>query len=305
MKALAVRLHGLREMLRLLRRRPASFALALLLATSALTLLLAGALLGRTMMAVAGKLPLAPEINVFLAAGTAPADLRQLQSRLTARPDVQSVEAVTRDEALRSIAPRLGSALEELKSNPLPDVLVVTLRSGIDPADLEAAISELRGLPRVGSAVADVQWHRQLSALRDLGTGWGIAIGVIASALLVSILIAAVGLLLSGCAPVLRVMSTVGADTRFIARPYVYASFFTLACAAGLAVILCSASARHRALDWTPVARGYGAMVEVGPSVEWIAGLVVGAGLFGAVAAAVGMRRALRRSAAVISPWTT
>ena len=66
MKAIAVRAHGLREMVRLIRRRPASFLLAVLLAAAAFTLPLAGASVARSVAPVVQRLPLGPENNLFL-----------------------------------------------------------------------------------------------------------------------------------------------------------------------------------------------------------------------------------------------
>ena len=295
MRALAVRAHALREMFRLLRRRPGSFVLAVLLAAAAFTVPLAGAALARAAAPLAQQLPLGPEISLFLSMSASPAEIRQLQSQLAARPGVTQVDWITRDAALEALAKRTGNiALGELKANPLPDVLVVVMARKTAPAEVEQALAELRGLPRVESIAADTGWHRKLAAILRTAAAAGALVGALAVALLVLIVLASVQLQLSSAAEYVRVLRLVGADARFIVRPFVYAGALTLAGGAFLAAGLTSAGLIAAAPQAAELALLYGATLSLQPlPLEWLAAVAAGSAVIGGTVAAVAARRTL------------
>ena len=295
MRAVAVRVHALREMLRLLRRQPGSFFLAVLLAAAAFTVPLAVTSIARSVAPLAQQLPLGPEISLFLSMSASPAEIRQLQSQLTARPGVTQVEWITRDAALRALAQRTGSsALGELKANPLPDVLVVALAPQTAPAEVEQALGELRKLPRVESIAADTDWHRKLAAILRAAAAAGALLGAVAATMLVLIVLASVQLQLSSAAEYVRVLRLVGADARFIVRPFVYAGALTLAGGAFLAAGLTSAGLIAAAPQAAGLAQLYGATLSLQPlPLEWLAAVTAGSAVVGGAVAALATRRAM------------
>lgn len=298
MKAVAVRVHGLREMARLLRRRPGSFALAVLLAAAAFTVLLAGASVARSAAPLVRQLPLGPEINLFLAASASAAEIRQLQAELGGRPGVTRAEWITRDVALKSLAQRAGnSGLGDLKANPLPDVIVLTLAPKTTPDELEAASAELRRLPRVEAVAADTGWHRQLTTILRAAALAGLLVGGLAAVLLVLIVLASVQLQLTASAEYVRVLRLVGADTRFVVRPFAYAGALTLGGGMALAAALTSAGLAAVAPAAAELAQLYGASPELQPlPAAWLAGTTAGAAVTGGAVAALGARWVLRRA---------
>jgi cell division transport system permease protein len=296
MKALAVRAHGLRETWRLLRRRPASFVLAVLMAGVAFTALLIGASLLRAAAPLAERLPRGPEINLFLSASAAPTEVRELQSRLAGRPDVAQVEFIGREAALQSLAGRAGNrGLGELKPNPLPDVLVVTLAAEAAPAAVEQAMAEMRRLPRVESVLADTSWHQNLVALRKAVARLGAVSAALAAALLALIVIASVRLQLAGSAEDVQVLRQVGADTRFIVRPFVYAGALALSAGVLLAGAAAAFALTALAAPLAALAQVYG--VDLAPEPlpwPWLLALAAAAALLGGMIAALGARWVLR-----------
>ena len=297
MTALAVRAHALRETARLIRSRPGSFLLAVLLAAAAFALPLTVASVVRSAAPLVQQLPAGPEVNLFLAASTSTAEIRQLQSQLAARPGVAQVEWVTRDAALKALAQRTGSSgLAELKTNPLPDVLVVTLSSQAAPAEVDEAIAQWRRLPRVESVAADTGWHRQLRGLLRVAVAAGTLVGGLAAALLALVVLASVRLQLSASAEYVRVLRLVGADTRFIVRPFAYAGALTL----GLGMLVASglgwAALAAAAAPAAELAQAYGAALDLRPlPSQWLASLTAGAAIVGGLVAALGSRWGLRR----------
>ncbi len=291
MKALAVRGYALREMLRLLRRRPGSFVLAVLLAAAAFTVPLFSAPVMLAAAPLADELRLGPEINLFLAPATPSAEIRQLQSSLSRRPNVTRVEWITREAALESLVQRSGTAIGDLKANPLPDVLVVSLAADTPPAALETAAAEMRSLPRVESVGADTGWHGKLAAaLRTAATAGLLLLGL-SAALLVLIVLGAVQLQLSTSRDDIRVLRLVGADDGFIVRPFAYAGGLTLACAALLAAALASAALGRVGTQASELAGLYGLTLTIPPlRLEWLAAVVALAAFVGYVTAALGTR---------------
>lgn len=296
MNALAVRAHAVREMVRLLRRRPGNFVLAVLLAAAAFTLPLTGASVARSAGPLADQLPLGPEINLFLAPAVLAAEIRQLQSRLAGHPGVMQVEWITRDSALKTLARRAGnSALGELKDNPLPDVLVVTMSAQSAPDEVEQAVSDMRGLPRVETVVADTAWHRKVAAVLSTVAAVGALFGALAAVLLVLIVLASVQLQLASSADEMRVLRLVGADTRFMVRPFAYAGALTLACGIALAAGLTWAGLEAAAPQAATLAKLYGVELTLEPlPLEWLAAATFGAAILGGVTAALGTRWTLR-----------
>ncbi len=292
MKALAVRAHGLREMARLIRRRPASFLLAVLLAAAAFTAPLAGATLARSAAPAIRQLPLGPEVNLFLASTASAAEIRQLQPQLAGRPGVAKVEWISRDAALKALAQRAGSGgLAELKANPLPDVLVVTLVPEAAPADVEAVIADLRRLPQVESVAADVDWHRQLRRLLDAAAAAATPVAGLGVVLLALSVVAAVRLQLTDATEQVQVLRLVGADTRFIVRPFAYAGALAL----GLGMLLASgvawAGLAAASGPLVELVRAYGAEFELRPLPAcWLAAAVVCAAIVGGLGASLGAR---------------
>lgn len=297
MKALAVRAHALREAARLVGRQPGSFLLALLLAAAAFTIPLTAASVVRSAAPLLRQLPVGPEVNLFLAASTSTTEIRQLQSQLAGHPDVAQVEWVTRDAALKALAQRAGgTGLADLKTNPLPDVLVVTLSSPAAPAEVDAAIAEWRRLPPVESVAADTGWHRQLRGLLRAATAAGMLVGGLVTALLALVVLASVRLQLTASSDYVRTLRLVGADIRFIVRPFAYAGALTL----GLGMAVASG------LTWAVVATAtapaaelveiYGTTLDLRPlPAGWLAVLTAGAGVVGSLIASLGSRWGLRK----------
>jgi cell division transport system permease protein len=298
MKALAVRAHALREMARLIRRRPGSFLIAVLLAGAAFTVPLAAASIARSAAPLVEQLPLGPEINLFLAASASTAEIRQLQSQLAGRTAVARVDWITRDAALKALARRTGSGgLADLKTNPLPDVLVVTLSPQTTPAEVESVLGELRRLPRVESVAADTGWHRQLRGLLRTAAVAGTLVGGLVLALLVLVVLASVLLQLTASAEYVRALRLVGADTRFIVRPFAYSGALTLGLGMLAAAGLTWAGLATAAPPAAELVRIYGAELDLQPLPPlWLAALVAGATILGGLIAALAGRRALRRA---------
>lgn len=263
----------------------------------AFTLPLTGASVARSVAPLVQRLPLGPEINLFLAASASTTEIRQLQSQLAARRGVTEVEWISREAALAALVRRAGDrALGELKASSLPDVLVVTLSPRSEAADVDATLAELRRLPGVDSVAADAAWHRQLRGLLRAAAAASAGIAALATTLLALILLASVQLQLTSSADYVRLLRLVGADRRFVVRPFAYAGALTLCLGMVLAAGLTWGTLAAAANPLAELAQAYGVSLELRPlPVGWLVAAAGGATLVGGLIAAIGARWGLRR----------
>ncbi len=294
--------HALRETGRLLRRRSATFSLAVLLAACALVVPLLAVTIGYGLAPLASRVPLTPEISVFASLSATNQDIRSLKAKLESLPNVERVQWITRDQSLAELARRTGSIapLSELKPNPLPDTLVLTLARRVQPDDLDRTAAEIRKFARVDGVYVDSGWYRKAVGLGQIVFKVAGFAGFATLALLALVVVGAVRLVAMTDRDELRLLRLLGADTRQIVRPYAYAGGFALLLATLLAMTAVTALLGSLAPDlgWLSQVLAVPIGLDVLP---WPAqaGLAGAALLLGMMGGAIGLRSALRRVARV------
>lgn len=271
---------------------PLAFLTSVMAAAAAFFVPVLAATLPRAALDLRALVAPAMELNVFVAVGTAGPDVRALNQRLAALPEVANVTLIGRDAALAQLTEttdgRAAAAIAELKSNPLPDVLVAKVRVGVTPAALDAAVADIRQWPRVDSVAADMGWYRKAIAWGDLGRSAAIVIGSVGLWLILWTLIGAVRRLAHQPREEAEVLTLVGADPVVMRRPYAYLGGVTLA--SGMVVSLGAVSLTNvwLAPQLATLSTLYGqALPWVMPPVQVLLGLVLGAGLAGTALASV------------------
>ena len=297
MSLLSVRLDALAQALHRLASQPLTTGLALALATLSLLLPLLVATLAAPLAAAWGRFDAPAQAVVFVAAGTPSRDIEALRTQVAALPRVVDATHVTREAALEALARRApGGSLPELKTNPLPDTIVVRLARATTAAEADGTIAALRKLGRVDAVQFDSAWYRRWTAGVRIGAA-ALAVGAaVLGGLCLLALVAACRLPSITGRDELRVLALVGAPPRQRRRPFAYAGALIglaaglLACAAvaatlaGLAPVLADVrEATGWALTW--------------PLLPWPvqAGVVAAGGLLGLVA---GIRAGWRADAA-------
>jgi len=297
MNRLAVRAHALRTALRAFGRQPLLAALALALATAALALPLLLATLAAPLRDVWARIDAPAQAIVFAAGATSAAELSALHAKLAEQPAVLDTTQVPRAAALAELARRTPAGLPDMKTNPLPDAIIVRFARGAPAALIESSIAAIRKLPRVDAVQFDSDWYRRWTA----ALGAAGAAGMAALAALVVLSVAGVAVAARLCtvtsAAELRLLALVGTTASDRRRPRAYAGAL-LGLAAG--ALACSAVAgtlglvAPRLAAW-PVADGFSLSWSMLP---WplLAGLVAGAGALGYVAGVLAGRRGDRAS---------
>jgi cell division protein FtsX len=300
MSAVALWSHAMRDTARLLRRRFATFALALLLSAAALALPLLAATIGYALVPLAGRIPIAPEISVFASLSATSQDIKALKIRLEGAPGVEYVQWITRDQSLAELARRSGGAapLPEIKPNPLPDTLIVTFARHISPDELESAAADFRKLPRVDGVYADSSWYRKAIGLGHVIARVALFAAIATVGLLVLVVIGAVRLVAVTDRDELRLLRLVGADERQVARPYAYAAGITLLLACALAVVAVAGLLHSLAPDLRWLEQVLGVTLGLA-MLPWpaLAGLAATALAVGMIGGSIGLRSAMRRIA--------
>lgn len=154
---------------------------------------------------------------------------RALAAQLRARPGVRQVTYISREQGLREFraASGFGAALDVLKTNPLPAVLVVqpTL-SGDGPQAVRGLLEALRKLPQVALAQLDMAWVRRLYALMALAQR-GVAIMAAMLALAVLLVVGnTIRLDIQNRREQIEVTKLVGGTDAFIRRPFLYSGLW-------------------------------------------------------------------------------
>lgn len=204
---------------RLLQQRGASLLNALVIGV-ALSLPAGGYALLSSLMGVAQRVTVEPQLSVFLRQEARRADL---EARLKSDVRIAQARFVSRDEALRELrqAEGLAEVVAALERNPLPDAFVLRAR---DPsaAGLEALAADLRAVPGVARVQVDSAWAHRLGALARIGQ---LALALLAALLatgLIAVTFNTIRLQILTLRDEIEVSQLLGATDAFVRRPFLY-----------------------------------------------------------------------------------
>jgi cell division transport system permease protein len=206
-----------------LAARPWATALTVLMLGFALALPLLFYIAFDNARALSGGLREAREVTVFLKPSIESSAANAFATDLRKRDDVEGVAIKTPEEGMAEFRQLsgFGEALDILKDNPLPNVLIVTPRLPAD-ADDPPLVSELRSDKRVDLVQYDATWRRRLSDILNFGER---AVAVIAALLALATLLVignTVRTDVQARAEEIAVMQLIGAGRGFVRRPFLY-----------------------------------------------------------------------------------
>lgn len=210
-----------------LAARPWANALTVLVLGFALALPLLFYLLFDNARDLAGGLREAREITVFLKPAVEGKGAGVLAGELRRRDDVAAVLIRTPEQGLAEFRQLsgFGEALDALRSNPLPSVLVVTPDQESD-LDAPPLLAELKADARVDLVQYDAAWRRKLSDILHFGER---IVAVIAALLALATLLVignTVRMDIQARTAEISVMQLIGASDGFVRRPFLYAGFW-------------------------------------------------------------------------------
>ena len=187
------------------------------------------------------------QVVAYLQQNATESQITALAAEIQQRPDVESVEVVTRDKALERFRESMEAQgrtdlTEQLESNPLYASVEVKLK---DPSALKEVTEALSPSEhRIVRNVINIEdlVERLLTVtnvLRTVGTGILVAVGLIALFIIVN----AIRLAVVARAEEIEIMRLVGASDAFIRWPFVFEGAFVgfLGAAVTLGILLAAA----------------------------------------------------------------
>jgi cell division transport system permease protein len=171
----------------------------------------------------------AAQISLFLKRAVRDDEANRLARQIQKLSEVASVSYISRREALQEFQ-RLsgfGDALEALKDNPLPSVLVIhpTLAAST-PAATEKLLQRLQGYPPVDIAQLDMQWVKRLYVIMELVRRGVVVLAALLALAVLLVVGNTIRLAIQNRRDEIVVMKLIGGTDAFIRRPFLYTGFW-------------------------------------------------------------------------------
>ncbi len=280
-------LYSLFSSLGRLASRPLATALTLTVMSLAMALPLLFWLLLDNARDLGGRVEDERAVSVFLKPDLDASSVQVLARNVRERTDVAAVEVKTPEQGLAEFRDQSGfaDALKVLHYNPLPAVLIVTLRGETSAVDMAPAlVTELETNPAVDLVQYDAQWRQRMNAILVLATR---AAAVLATLLALAALLVVgntVRLDIQGRSDEIAVMQLLGANDGFVRRPFLYTGFWYGTFAGMLTLVLIgtvewtlaaplaqlAASYEHRFDVHGLALSGMGAVLGAGALLGWL-----------------------------------
>ncbi|MGC1547387.1 MAG: permease-like cell division protein FtsX [Rhodanobacter sp.] len=258
--------------LRRLASRPLGTLLTVAVMGLALALPLAFYLLLGNVQRLGDALGQNQAVSVFLQTDQSSTTAQLLAKQLGDRGDVASVTVKTPQQGMDELAKMQGfsGALHALDNNPLPFVLQVQPKDGLDAATVEQLVTDMRAMHGVDMVQDSGTWRQRLDALLGVGNRVVLVLALLLAVAALLVVGNTVRMDISSRAEEIGVLMLVGASRAFVRRPYLYAGIwyglFSGLIAAGLAMLIEFALAE-------PVARlsqAYDGKLQVGGLPLWL-----------------------------------
>jgi cell division transport system permease protein len=216
------------DSLRRLASRPLGSLLTIAVMGLALALPLAFYLLLGNVQQMGRALGQDQAINVFLQVDQGESQAQLLAKQLGQRSDVAAVTVKTPQQGLDELAKLQGfsGALDALDQNPLPYVLMVQPKPGLDAPAVGRLVSDLHDMRSVAQVQDSGTWRQRLDAL--LGVGERVVEALALMLALAALLVVGntVRVDIASRSEEIAVLLLVGASGAFVRRPYLYAGIW-------------------------------------------------------------------------------
>lgn len=223
MNLLREHLHVLQTTLSRLLLTPGASLLNMTIIGIALSLPVGAYVLLKSVQQLASTVADAPQISAFLDAGKRDSELTTLKSKLEGHAGIAKVEFVSRDAALQQLQHSTGVSdmIGDLPHNPLPDTFIIYPKA-TDTEAMETLSKEMQSWKQFDHVQLDSAWIKKLDALLNLGK---LATAILATTLslaLIAITFNTIRLQILTRRDEIEVTKLIGADDRFIRRPFLY-----------------------------------------------------------------------------------
>jgi cell division transport system permease protein len=177
------------------------------------------------------------EIRAFVADNTPVERMVIVSTEIGQFKEVQSVDVITKEQALARARRELGEFKDVFESEFLPASLDVKLKPGFrDPATVRHVAERLGTVDIVDDIRFGEEWIAQLYKLRNIAGVAGSALGLAFAAVAVIIIGATIRMAVMARAKEISIMHLVGATDGFIRRPFLIEGSIKGICGGALAL---------------------------------------------------------------------
>lgn len=232
----------LRTALRGLQASPVTTAVAV--ATIAITLVLIGSFLVllENMEGLLDHFGEDLHVSLYLEEGLGDSERGELAARIQTVEGVDTVETVSKEEALRRFEAGVGARtglLEALDENPLPASLEVTLVAARrTPEGLRVVVESIDGLPGIAELAYGQEWVETYARAVALVRGAAIALGAVLGLAAFLIVANTIRLAVYARRDELEIVSLVGGSRTFVNAPFLLEGLIQGAAGAALALVI-------------------------------------------------------------------
>lgn len=211
-----------------LSKQPFATFLTVLVMGIALALPACLNVLVKNAQAVSGDWDRALDVTMYLKSSIDADAATRLMNKLRSRSDIKSIELIRSEDALKEFREHsgFGDALNALKDNPLPNVLVITPKDDITPEALGVLDDELRKQSEADVVQLDTAWVQRYLAILDTVRQLVSLIGVLLAAGVLVVVGNTIRLDIQNRRDEIEVTKLVGGSDAFVRRPFLYAGFW-------------------------------------------------------------------------------
>lgn len=214
---------SLRDTVNKLWRAPLAAVLNIVVIGIALALPLGGYVLLDNAQTIASGLDHGAQVSVFLFRDASQDEMRKLEERLRAQPNVRKIEFVSKGQALANLArtANLEDVVAALPENPLPDGFHITLADP-SPVITDDLVRFAKALPKVAHVQADSAWSNRLAAAIRIANSAVTLLAGLLSLGLIAVTLNTIRLEIVTQIDEIEASRLIGATDSYIQRPFYY-----------------------------------------------------------------------------------
>jgi len=166
------------------------------------------------------------EIRAFVGDKTPVEQMALAADTIVKYPEVQTVDLVSREQALERARQELGEFKDVFEGEFLPASLDIRLKPGFrDPKSVRSVAERVRGFAFVDDIRFGEEWIAQLYKLRNIAGITGLALGIAFAVVAVIIIGATIRMAVLARSREISIMRLVGATDSYVRRPFLLEGF--------------------------------------------------------------------------------
>ena len=170
---------------------------------------------------------LKPQLAVYLKPATEAKRVDQISREMLLRDDLLSVELISPDTGAADFRERseLGELLELFETNPLPAVILLVPRDE-DPESLQVMQQSLFAMDEVDTVELDIEWLVRLSAILNSFERISFILSLLLALTVLLVVANTIRTMIGNRLEEIEVSLLMGATSRWVRRPFLYAGLW-------------------------------------------------------------------------------